>query len=392
MGKFNYKKWVTAQKSLQESKKSLINDRNTTGVVWHRYRAYSQNLNNLPLCDQPGGQATFHSGTGTWAQKVDNFYQAAGSPNPGDWIGGTGAISPSAGHQCWQYEGISTSGQLMGFFDDTQLNSFPDCETCERNENNGTNDKPCKDFMAATPQMQNNCCVKCAAGSVTNPSDPCYILTEGCKCCPDPTGGDERGCMDPTAINYNVCCPGNNYPGCVPNIPSNEDCCEYEDNPNPCKDNPNPECFWCHESTQCQPVGTNLGYALANSIPLFFDLNDCQAQSGCGPREEPMVYCECCKGSNGQSMAQQVPASQGCIGAENTVYAGLGVYGCQVSPVSGGPGTKCKKPLPTGGRQIPMGPTLGEKKSPNLSIVKKAIQETINQLSKSKKGCGCNKK
>jgi hypothetical protein len=39
---------------------------------------------------------------------------------------------------------------------------------------------------------------------------------------------DERGCMDPNAINNGECCPGNNYPGCVPNIPTNRECCEYE--------------------------------------------------------------------------------------------------------------------------------------------------------------------
>ena len=75
----------------------------------------------------PGGP-----GTGTsWAQKVDDFYQTIGSPSPGTWIGGTGANSPSAGHQCWQYEGIFPQGQLMGFNDPSTISTYPDCTACE---------------------------------------------------------------------------------------------------------------------------------------------------------------------------------------------------------------------------------------------------------------------
>ena len=158
-------------------------------------------------------------------------------------------------------------------------------------------------------------------------------------CCSDISrGDDERGCMDPNAINNGECCPGNNYPGCVPNIPTT-DCCRYEgDDPcaifyamsqnqqdgccekcqgnispsdpcyqycdcckrdlggdDPCKTNPNPECFWCSEEGGpggCQPVGGNLMYAQANGFSLYQNSADCNtAEPGCR-REDPVDTCK----------------------------------------------------------------------------------------------------
>ena len=131
--KYNKREHIEKTNILFEGKylrdKGLLHEQNTTGVVWHRYRAYSN-------CNTPGGHATFvmpgGPGTGTsWAQKVDDFYQTIGSPSPGTWIGGTGANSPSAGHQCWQYEGIFPQGQLMGFNDPSTISTYPDCTACE---------------------------------------------------------------------------------------------------------------------------------------------------------------------------------------------------------------------------------------------------------------------
>ena len=89
---------------------------------------------------------------------------------------------------------------------------------------------PCDDFNAAPISLQQGCCGKCVNGVYTgSPTDPCGMLGNFCDCCPEPVG-DERGCLDSTATNYLECCPQNNYPGCVANIPTNEDCCKYEPN------------------------------------------------------------------------------------------------------------------------------------------------------------------
>jgi hypothetical protein len=205
-------------------------------------------------------------------------------------------------------------------------------------------DDPCKDFLAAPQQMQDACCQKYASAIAAgqpglNPNDPCYTLTNDGKCCPDdpdPTG-DERGCMDPNAVNYMTCCPQNNYPGCVPNS-SFDGCCKYDDDPtdpckqfatlpqaqqdgccekcqgnispqdpcyqyckccdpdptgdDPCVDNPNPSCFWCHQETSqggpCVPVGGNLQYALNNGFNLYSNWQSCTAaEPGCSPRRGP---------------------------------------------------------------------------------------------------------
>ena len=123
--------------------------------------------------------------------------------------------------------------------------------------------------------------------SIGGSTDPSYVAK-----CEDGRGGSEdKGCMDPNALNNGECCNGD--PNCTAIYP-NPECCRYEDNP------------------------------------------------------VDEIYCECCdKFGDNISMVQTVSSPADCIGAENTVYSGMGVYGCNVSPVSGGPGTKCKKPIPT---------------------------------------------
>jgi|TARA_R110000822_G_scaffold1447_2_gene6599 hypothetical protein len=116
-------------------------------------------------------------------------------------------------------------------------------------------------------------------------------LYNDCKCEDGRGGTEDKGCMDPNALNNGECCNGD--PNCTAIYP-NPECCRYEDNP------------------------------------------------------VDEIYCECCdKFGDNISMVQTVSSPADCIGAENTVYSGMGVYGCNVSPVSGGPGTKCKKPIPT---------------------------------------------
>jgi hypothetical protein len=93
-------------------------------------------------------------------------------------------------------------------------------------------------------------------------------------------GGEEPGCMDPTALNYNQCC--NQDPNCTPTIPD-EQCCEYErggcnimigpndpdwpfcmecfnapPGPNPSVTGNNCEC--CKEEDPCPPPAGGCGY------------------------------------------------------------------------------------------------------------------------------------
>ena len=127
-------------------------------------------------------------------------------------------------------------------------------------------------------------------------------------------------------------------------------------------------CWFCHPEPNhpdfpgCTMIQTGMDQVNAYSAftagtsGVYTTNAACQADpiTQCGD-EDPgdKIYCECCKGPNAQSMAQTVSSPADCIGAENTVYAGLGVYGCAVSPVSGGPGTQCKKKPPVG-TDIPM--------------------------------------
>tara|TARA_R110001592_G_scaffold164466_1_gene398636 strand:- start:166 stop:1221 length:1056 start_codon:yes stop_codon:yes gene_type:complete len=175
-------------------------------------------------------------------------------------------------------------------------------------------------------------CGSVPVGSVPSGfGDPPSTTYNGCVS--TDSGNDERGCMDSTALNYMSCCPGNNYPGCVPNIPNNEECCEYEGRGTEDKGCMDPNALNNGECCNGDP----------NCTAIYPNPECCRYEDD--PVEE--IYCECCKGQYAQSMAQTVSSPADCIGAENTMYAGMGVYGCNVSPVSGGPGTQCKKPLPT---------------------------------------------
>jgi len=232
---------------------------------------------------------------------------------------------------------------------------YPTLDDCKKDC--GPRDRPCDKFNAAPVAMQNGCCGKCINGVYTGTAgDPCDVLTQSCKCCPDDNQGDERGCLDPNALNNGQCCPQNNYPGCVPTIQYDE-CCEYDDrggdpcktfyampqayqdgccekcqgnispadpcyqyckccdpiiSTDPCKDNPNPECFWCFEETSqggpCQPVGGNLQYALNNGINLYSTQAACTAaEPGCrrDDIDPQMIVCHKC--ANGYPVSNQFP-------------------------------------------------------------------------------------
>jgi len=109
-------------------------------------------------------------------------------------------------------------------------------------------------------------------------------------CCSGFSGGTEdKGCMDPNALNNGECCSGD--PNCTV-IGSNQECCRYDGDDD-------------------------------------------------GDDDGDMEQCQCCNKNGGaQSMAQQVAFGE-CASLND---AAAGLYNCQ--PSSGGT-LQCKKPLPT---------------------------------------------
>ena len=182
-----------------------------------------------------------------------------------------------------------------------------------------------------------------------------------CQCCDDErsTGGEDiRGCLNPAqpgVTNQGMPCPGS--VGTV--TLHHEPCCTYEGggSDDPCKDNPNPECFWCNNEggPSCVPVGANLAYAQSNGFSLYQNSADCNAaEPGC-KREDPgnnSLKCHCCSKAGAPESPIPNPNYKSC-----SSYNGQnGLYGCQPTNIP----LKCKKPLPTGGIPVPLSPALGE--------------------------------
>ena len=170
------------------------------------------------------------------------------------------------------------------------------------------------------------------------------------------------------------------------------------------------KCYICREAPfPCQQIGNTPGMSVAIAqqlgLTLYNDLATCNTSTECGPVPVgDMVYCECCSGDlygQAQSMAQQVPANIGCIGAENTFYAGLNVHSCALSPVSGGPGTgkACGKKPPVDTGEMPMDdmepmpmirpkPTMNpDRKMRRENKIKSLIKSILKEIMNEEEGC-----
>ena len=224
------------------------------------------------------------------------------------------------------------------------LQSMPYFGMCCENTTHGNPPNPsawnstsCKPILNAAigmgltiPQLE-NCCNNDFSGGceVTLPaSHPSCVkcLSNQAAGVPIPPGGAAAGA--PGSGDNCECCEGGS---------SGEDRCKDSNTAHP-------ECFWCREENNpnmtCAPVGPNLGYALANNIPLFSDINDCHAQTDCGPSsEDPEIKCQCCdKFNQPVSMATTVSANVGCSALNNPPN----FSNCQTHPLSGGTKLKCK--------------------------------------------------
>jgi len=230
-------------------------------------------------------------------------------------------------------------------------------QKCCKEDNTGGNDS-CKQFYAASQQLQTGCCGKCLNGVYSGiPGDQCDTLTNSCKCCDDDRGGEDvRGCLNPAQsgatnigmpcpgsvgvvnIHYEPCCnydntggddckqfyamPQNYQDGCCEKCQGNISpsdpcyvhckCCDPIISDDPCKDNPNPECYWCFEETSqggsCQQVGGNLNYAITNGINLYSTQADCNAaEPGCKRDDIDPQMIECHKCANGYPVGNMFP-------------------------------------------------------------------------------------
>ena len=133
-----------------------------------------------------------------------------------------------------------------------------------------------------------------------------------------------------------ACCNNPSDPNCLTNNTNlivQNNCCNYIDA--------------CAEFGSLSQSNQNACCEKCQATLPILPSDPCYQYCKCCERTPPVeeVKCSCCdKFGMPVSMQQMVPSNPGCIGAENTYYAGLGVTDCALSQVSGGPGPKCKKP------------------------------------------------
>ena len=116
---------------------------------------------------------------------------------------------------CLQYDGVTTNVTPVTPWNSplTIVSPHPNCDDCINNE------MPYCCLLGGTPCFQITSPTECDWGT-TYPDLPTCQAN-----CGDP---EERGCLDPMALNYNECCP--NTPGCIPILPD-EECCRFEHEP-----------------------------------------------------------------------------------------------------------------------------------------------------------------
>ena len=163
--------------------------------------------------------------------------------NGGTWSGGT---LQNVGFQSW----VNLNPQPNYVFNS--------CEDCSNTVSNG---QGCLDPNALNP---NQCCPDPVTGVVdpncipTGPENHCcdygpseygclhWSLNSGAsnygQCCSGVPGcvpnahdqsccvWEDKGCLDKAALNYGECC-WNPSPNCIPQYPSNEECCRYSHEP-----------------------------------------------------------------------------------------------------------------------------------------------------------------
>ena len=260
------------------------------------------------------------SGTQPWAthQNSEAFWIGMGSPNPGDTVSALiGPQNQGAPYYCWEYVGQNNGTYQHGGFGpgNTITNILVNDPLCPTDCGSGNPPPPvngCTDPTATNynplATIDDGSCDFGSGGDSFRCLDGTCISCGG-PGCQYPTLDDcKKDCGsrgdDPCAIFYSM--PQNQQDGCCEkcqgNISPSDPCYQYCDcckrdlgGDDPCKTNPNPECFWCSEEGGpggCQPVGGNLMYAQANGFSLYQNSADCNAsEPGCR-REDPVDICK----------------------------------------------------------------------------------------------------
>ena len=250
----------------------------------------SVNQNNTTMYNSIGNGTAFPNPTviSGPAQWVNWWNAGAGSYTYGGFTSiGPNPISPNS-YCLFDYPSVWGGNTSIGGSTDPSY-----VAKCEDPEERG-----CLDPMALN---YNQCC------DLNIPN--CIPVLSTPECC-EYEHGDQKGCMDSTAINYMTCCDPN-IPNCVPTANSPE-CCEYEGEPDPCKLNPK-ECWFCapgdidtsdwqdpmalvNANGGCiQFLSTSGAFASSYSGQMYPTQSDCNANSECRPSDGETKHCTCCK-------------------------------------------------------------------------------------------------
>ena len=136
---------------VKESVRELMNEQSTT---FHRWRGYNIINNSSNFDCTPSGTVQWTNANFDPNGPTD-FWQAVGSPSPGQFLGMEGTIY---GRGCWEYLGIGNSfvntwnATDMGY-DMGSAAIFPDCTSCK----NSTTSSPtaCTVFGCTDPNAMN---------------------------------------------------------------------------------------------------------------------------------------------------------------------------------------------------------------------------------------------
>jgi hypothetical protein len=170
-------------------------------------------------------------------------------PSSQPWIAGQPDSMNIGAITGWPAVYTGNLNVLTGTLSPTWYNSQQACESdcgnfhqwdCWSYNNGGSS--PNVSFHYLTTVQKNNFCIQCQndlASDIVKSHHYCWCLDNGSGpqatppkgtfspalyVCPDPVNED-RGCMDPNALNYNECCDTTD-PNCIPNIDTKE-CCTY---------------------------------------------------------------------------------------------------------------------------------------------------------------------
>ena len=263
----------------------------------------------------------------------------------------TGVAGPAGSTTCMG-PGNYTMGQA------NVQNIYPTMAACQADPECGDDpeERGCLDPMALN---YNQCCQNIPG---------CIPVLPNPECC-EYEQGDHKGCMDSTAINYMTCCD-TNIPGCVPTANSPE-CCKYEGEPDPCKLNPK-ECWFCtpgdidtsdwqdpmaivNANGGCiQFLSTSGPFASSYSGQMFTTKIDCENNTECKPSGGETKHCTCCKKTengtiSGFSLSTAIPVGDSCSQFNNSQP---GLYGCVDTNLWSLSKCKNQGPIPTNNTQL----------------------------------------